>query len=157
VCYTRISRPSWFWPFHSPGKGAGEQQSDVLEVPLIPDSDLEVLQAFNGHGSTTLSAYLRLDTPQHRESAYNEFMQQMQVCLEECGSSPECRDALKEDMEIVGLYLRTNGNRGQAGLAIFSCAAEFFWRVYPLPVPLPTQVSVGPKFNLEPLKQAARA
>jgi hypothetical protein len=124
---------------------------------LIPDSDLEVLQAFKGHGSITLSAYLRLDTPKHRESAYNEFMQQMQVRLEECGSSPDCHDALKEDMEIVGLYLRTNGNRGQAGLAIFSCAAEFFWRVYPLAVPLPTQVSVGPKFNLEPLKQAARA
>jgi hypothetical protein len=147
----------WFRPSHSPGNGAGDQQSDVLEVPLIPDSDLEVLQAFNGHGSITLSAYLRLDTPKHRESAYNEFMQQMQVRLEECGSSPDCRDALKEDMEIVGLYLRTNGNRGQAGLAIFSCAAEFFWRVYPMAVPLPTQVSVGPKFNLEPLKQAARA
>jgi hypothetical protein len=147
----------WFRPSHSPGNGAGDQQSDVLEVPLIPDSDLEVLQAFNGHGSITLSAYLRLDTPKHRESAYKEFMQQMQVRLEECGSSPDCRDALKEDMEIVGLYLRTNGNRGQAGLAIFSCAAEFFWRVYPMAVPLPTQVSVGPKFNLEPLKQAARA
>ncbi len=121
---------------------------------MIPDSDLEVLQSFDGHGSITLSAYLRLDTPQHRESAYNEFIQQMQVRLAECGSSPECREALKEDMEIVDLYLRTNGNRGQVGLAIFSCAAEFFWRVYPLAVPLPTQVSVGPRFNLEPLKQA---
>jgi hypothetical protein len=122
---------------------------------LIPDSDLEVLQSFDGRGNITLSAYFRLDTPEHRESAHNEFLQQMQIRLDECGSSLECREALKEDMDIVGLYLRTNGNRGQVGLAIFSCAAEFFWRVYPLAVPLPTQVSVGPRFNLKPLRQAA--
>jgi hypothetical protein len=121
---------------------------------LIPDSDLETLQSFNGHGSITLSAYLRLDTPERRKSAYDEFLQQMNVKLEECGSKPECREALKEDMEIVGMYLRTNGRRDYEGLAIFSCAAELFWRVYPLPAPLPNQVSVGPKFDVAPLEQA---
>ena len=120
---------------------------------MIPDRDLEALQSFNGHGSITLSAYLRLDTPQHQESAYDEFVQQMNVRLDECGSEPDCRDALREDMEIVGMYLRTNGHRDYAGLAIFSCATELFWRVYPLPVPLPNRVSVGPKFDIEPLKQ----
>jgi hypothetical protein len=124
-----------------------------LEVPLIPDSDLEALQSFNGHGSTTLSAYLRLDTPERSKSAYAEFVQQMKLRLEECGHEPECLEALKEDMEIVGLYLRTNGHRNYAGLAIFSCAAELFWRVYPLPVPLPNRVSVGAKFDIAPLKQ----
>ena len=54
-------------------------------------------------------------------------------------------------MEIVGLYLKTNGHRYPPGLAIFSCAAELFWRAYPLPVAVPTQVTVGPKFDLEPL------
>lgn len=127
---------------------------EALEVPLIPDSDLEALQSFNGHGSTTLSAYLRLDTPERSKSAYDEFVQQMRLRLEECGHERECREALEEDMEIVGLYLRTNGQRNYAGLAIFSCAAELFWRVYPLPVPLPNRVSVGPKFDIAPLKQA---
>jgi len=121
---------------------------------LIPDSDLAVLQSFNGHGSFTLSAYLSLDSSEHRESAEHEFMEQMQSQLEECGSSAECLEALQEDMEIVGVYLRSNnGARRQPGLAIFSCAAELFWRVYPLPVAVPTQVCVGPKFNLEPLKE----
>lgn len=120
---------------------------------MIPDSDLEALQSFNGHGSTTLSAYLRLDTPERSKSAYAEFVQQMKLRLEECGREPECLEALKEDMEIVGLYLRTNGHRNYAGLAIFSCAAELFWRVYPLPVPLPNRVSVGAKFDIAPLKQ----
>jgi hypothetical protein len=126
-----------------------------VEVLLIPTRDVEVLQSFNSRGKITVSAYLRMDTPEHRESAVREFMQQMQVRLDECGSSPECREALKEDMEIVGLYLRTNGYRNQAGLAIFSCAAELFWRVYPLPVPVPTQVSVGPKFDVEPLREVS--
>ena len=121
---------------------------------MIPDSDLEALQSFNGHGSTTLSAYLRLDTPERRKSAYDEFVQQMKLRLDECGHEPECREALQEDMEIVGLYLRTNGHRNYAGLAIFSCAAELFWRVYPLPAPLPNRVSVGPRFDIAPLKQA---
>lgn len=121
---------------------------------MIPDRDLEVLQSFNGQGNIVLSAYLRLDTPEHRESAYSEFMQQMQMRLQECGSNQECREALKEDMEIVGVYLRTNGQRQHSGLAIFSCAAKLFWRVYPLPVPCPNQVSVGSRFNVEPLKQA---
>jgi hypothetical protein len=102
-----------------------------------------------------LSAYLRLDTPEYRASVHSEFIQQIQSRLDECGSSRECREALKEDMEIVSLYLRTNGNRNYVGLAIFSCATELFWRVYPLPVPLPNQVSVGPKFDVEPLNQAA--
>ena len=121
---------------------------------MIPDSDLDVLQSFNGHGSITLSAYLRLDTPEHRKNAYGEFVQQMEMRLDECSPKPECREALKEDMEIVGMYLRTNGRRDYAGIAIFSCAAELFWRVYPLTVPLSNQVSVGPKFDIAPLEQA---
>jgi hypothetical protein len=121
---------------------------------LIPESDLEVLKSFNGHGSIVLSVYLRLDTPENRESAHSVFMQQMQSCLDECEGSPECREALKEDMEIVGLYLRTNGHRNYIGLAIFSCAAELFWRVYPLPIPPPNQVSVGSQFDVEPLSKA---
>lgn len=137
------------------GNGAGQESvKGIVEVLLIPNRDLEVLQSFNSRGKITVSAYVRMDTPEHRESAVSEFMQQMQSRLDECGSGPECREALKEDMEIVGLYLKTNGHRDQVGLAIFSCAAELFWRVYPLPIALPSQVSVGPEFDLEPLKRA---
>jgi hypothetical protein len=118
---------------------------------LIPDNDLVALQSFDSHGRTTLSAYLQLDTPQRRESAYDEFARQMQQSLDECDPQPECREAIKEDMEIVGLYLRTNGHRHHAGLAIFSCAAELFWRAYPLSLPVPTQVTVGSRFHVEPL------
>ena len=123
---------------------------------MIPVSDLDVLRSFNGRGSTTLSAYLRLDSPELQQSAYDEFIKQVQLQLDECDSPKECREALKEDMEIVGIYLRTNGHRAHPAVAIFSCAAELFWRVYPLPLALPFRVSVGSKFDIEPLKQLAR-
>ena len=121
---------------------------------MIPDSDLALLQSFTGNGHITLSAYLRLDTPQLRDSAYDDFVRATEACLDECNPQQECREAIKEDVEIVGLYLKTNGHRRPAGVAIFSCAAELFWRVYPLEALPLTQVSVGPRFNLEPLVQA---
>jgi hypothetical protein len=121
---------------------------------LIPDNDLEMLRTFRSRGGITLSAYLRLDTPQRREAAHDDFVQEVLVRLDECNPQPECREAIKEDVEIVELYLQTNGHRCHPALALFSCAAELFWRAYPLSDPVPTQISVGPGFNLEPLTQA---
>jgi hypothetical protein len=121
---------------------------------LIPDNELEVLRSFDGHGQTTLSVYLRLDTPQLRESAYDRFVAEVQARLDERSAQPEYREAIKEDVEIVGLYLKTNGHRRHVGLAIFSCASALFWRAYPLSTPVPTKVVVGPKFDLDPLNGA---
>ncbi len=123
---------------------------------MIPERDLELLRSFDSRESVALSVYLRLDTPAYRDSAYDVFLQQVQAHLDECGAAEECRRALQEDVEIVGLYLKTNGHRQHAGLAIFSCAAELFWRAYPLRVPVPNQVTVGPRFDLSPLRQVAR-
>ena len=120
---------------------------------MIPHSDLEALKSFDTRGSIALSAYLRLDTPEHRATAYERFVQLVQDRLEECGPDPECREALQEDMEVVGFYLKTNGHRHHAALAIFSCAAELFWRAYPLPTPVPTQVAVGSGFDVTPLSE----
>lgn len=122
---------------------------------MIPDKEVKALESFNGRGNAVLSAYLPLDTIEHRQLAYENFLELAHRRLEECGSRADCREALGEDIEIVGLYLKGNGHRQNRGLAIFSCAAELFWRAYPLPVPVSTQVSVGPHFDLEPLKQVA--
>jgi hypothetical protein len=124
---------------------------------LIPERDLALLDSFNGHGHVMLSAYLQLDTPPHRQAAVEEFMRQAQARLEECGPRADCRKEIEEDIEIVSLYLKTNGHRRQPGLAIFSCAAELFWRAYPLPQPVPTRVVIGPRFDLDPLRAVARS
>jgi hypothetical protein len=122
---------------------------------VIPDKELKVLESFDGRGKVVLSAYLPLDTPEHRQLAYEDFLKLAHRRLAECGARVDCRDAIGEDIEIVGLYLKSNGHRKNRGLAIFSCAAELFWRAYPLPVPVSAQVSVGPHFDLDPLKQVA--
>lgn len=122
---------------------------------MIPAGDLELLRTFDSRGRITLTAYLSLDTPKRRQSAYDDFVQHMRARLDECGSDRECREAIQEDMEIVGLYLKGNGHRRARAVALFSCAAELFWRAYPLTVPVPTQVTVGTSFDLGPLVHAA--
>lgn len=122
---------------------------------MIPDKEVKVLESFNGRGNIVLSAYLPLDTPEHRQLAYENFLKLAHRRLEECGSRADCREAIGEDIEIVGLYLKSNGHRQNRGLAIFSCATELFWRAFPLPVPVPAQVSVGHRFDLEPLREVA--
>jgi hypothetical protein len=126
----------------------------VAEVVLIPDGDLEALKSFDSEGSLALSVYLPLDTPQSRESAHDEFVRQVEIQLAECQAQPDCRKAVREDIEIVSLYLKTNGHRRHAGLAIFSCAPKFFWRAYPLPMAIPLQIRAGQKFDGEPLAKA---
>ena len=125
------------------------------EVSLISERDLEVLESFRRDGQIMLTAYLNLNSLEHREAAYQDFVKLAEKRLEECGQRAECREAIREDMEIVGLYLKTNGHRHHAGLAIFSCASELFWRAYPLPRPVATEVSVGPRFEVEPLREIA--
>lgn len=98
-----------------------------------------------------LSVYLPLDTPQSREAAHDEFMRQVEIQLAECHAEPDCRKAVKEDIEIISLYLRTNGHRRHAGLAIFSCAPKFFWRAYPLPAAPPFHIAAGKRFDVDPL------
>jgi len=98
----------------------------VAEVVLIPDGDLEALKSFDSEGSLALSVYLPLDTPQSRESAHDEFVRQVEIQLAECQAQPDCRKAVREDIEIVSLYLKTNGHRRHTGLAIFSCAPSSF-------------------------------
>jgi hypothetical protein len=123
----------------------------VAEVVLIPDGDLETLKSFESDGPLVLSVYLPLNTPQSRETVHEEFVRQVEIQLAECQAQPDCRKAVKEDIEIVSLYLRTNGHRRHAGLAIFSCAPRFFWRAYPLPVAVPLHIAAGQRFDLEPL------
>ncbi len=121
---------------------------------IIPAEELEALRRFQGDSHLAVSVYLNLDSPEQRQAAYEEFMRQMQIRLEECGARKDCREAVEEDIEIVRLYLKTNGQRRFRGVAIFSCAPEFFWRAYPLPVPVSTQVTIGRRLDLGPLEHA---
>ncbi len=120
---------------------------------MISDRELDVLRAFNSRGHNLLSVYLPLDTSARRQAAYEKFVQQVRLCLDDREPKPTLRGIVQEDIEIASLYISCNANRCGAGLAIFSCASELFWRAYSLPVPIPTRVAVGPRFDIEPLLQ----
>ncbi|MBN1660405.1 MAG: hypothetical protein JXA93_18545 [Anaerolineae bacterium] len=126
---------------------------------MIASRDLDLLESFDGNGNVLLTAYLQLDTPEHRRAAYGEFLKLARARLDADDEQSEYRQALEEDIEIVGLYLRTNGHgaRRHPGLAIFSCAARLFWRAYPLPVALANRVEVGRHFDVQPLKEIVHA
>jgi len=126
---------------------------------LIADRDLELLESFDGNGNVLLTTYLQVDTPEQCNRAYQEFLRLARARLDACEHKAECRQALEEDIEIVGLYLKTNGHgaRRYPGVAIFSCAARLFWRAYPLPVAVGNQVEIGRRFDVQPLKEIARA
>ena len=124
---------------------------------MIPVAELETLESFDSNGHLVLSVYVCLDALQCQDHSYGDFIQQMTKQLAGCNARPECREAIKEDIEIVGLYLKANGHRRHAGLAMFSCAARYFWRAYPLPAAVPTRVTAGRKFDLEPLQQLMQA
>ena len=121
---------------------------------MISDRELDVLRAYDNRGHNLLSVYLRLDTSARRQAAYERFVQQVRDCLDNRDPPPGLREIIQEDIEIASLYINCNANRCGAGLAIFSCASELFWRAYSLPIPIPSQVAVGPRFDIEPLLQA---
>ena len=120
---------------------------------MISDRELDVPKAYGNRGHNLLSVYLRLDTSARRQAATDQFVQQVRACLDSHDPPPVLREIIQEDIEIVSVYLSSNAERCGAGLAIFSCASELFWRAYSLPLPVPTQVAVGPRFDIEPLLQ----
>ena len=120
---------------------------------MISDRELDVLKAYDNRGHNLLSVYLRLDTSARRQAANDQFVQQVRACLDNHDPPPMLREIIQEDIEIVSVYISSNAKRCGAGLAIFSCASELFWRAYSLPLPVPTQVAVGPRFDIDPLLQ----
>jgi len=117
---------------------------------VISEKELKTLKEFDGRDSLALSVYLRLDTPEKKRSAYETFRRQIAPHLH--GNGTEA--ALREDLDLVKLYLQTNGGKRGVGLAIFSCAGRLFWRAYQLPVPVPDQVELGSTFDVQPLEEA---
>ena len=118
------------------------------------NEDLETLTHFTSNDHPTISIYLDLSTPQRKKDPYPYFLCALsQILAGGTESKRELEEALKEDIELVNLYLRTNGSRQSEGVAIFSCAGEYFWRAYRLPIPIPDQVYIGSTFNLQPLHE----
>lgn len=113
--------------------------------------ELDILSQFTAQNGLALSVYLDLRSTHAQQRAADTARHLIQAHLKESGIGDEAMEALQEDLDVIRLYLTTNGGRDAEGVAMFSCAAELFWRVYPLSAPVSNVVHVGPRFNVRPL------
>ena len=129
------------------------RHSDNTPTP----ADLDILDKYSSPNGLAVSVYLDLESLPEPDTA-NQLLEQLaEAQKRELGMDEESWDSLQEDLDIIRLYLKTNGNRRAKGVAIFCCASEFFWRVYSLPTPIPTHMHVGPRLDTADLVLLSRA
>jgi hypothetical protein len=130
-----------------------KKDSDSTPTP----ADLEVLDKYNSPAGLAVSVYLDLESLPEPDTATQLLEELAEAQKRELGMDQASWDSLQEDLDIIRLYLRTNGNRHARGVAIFCCASEYFWRVYPLPTPIPTHMHIGPRLDTAHLALLSRA
>jgi hypothetical protein len=140
-------------PVIQAGKTMMRKESDQTPTP----ADLQVLENYRCSEGLAVSVYLDLESLPNPDAA-NELLEEMaQAEKEKLGMDSETWASLREDLDIIRLYLKTNGNRNTPGVAIFCCAGEYFWRAYPLPTPVPTRMHIGPRLDTADLVLLTKA
>jgi hypothetical protein len=125
----------------------------------LTSTDLAVLNQYSCPSGLAVSVYLDLESLPERDTATRLLQQLAEAQKQELGMDQDAWNTLQEDLDIIRLYLKTNGNRQAPGVAIFCCASEYFWRAYPLSRPIPTHMHIGPRLDtahLVLLTQAAQ-
>ena len=120
-------------------------------------ADLEVLDQYSSPDGLAISVYLDLESLPETNTATQLLEQLAETQKRELGIDQESWDSLQEDLDIIRLYLKTNGNRHARGVAIFCCASEYFWRAYPLSTPIPTHMHIGSRLDTAHLVLLSRA
>jgi hypothetical protein len=108
---------------------------------FVPD-DLRELATIETR-SPMLSVYLNVDPTEHSTDEYRLKLRQMLKRVEE--------DAVAEDISAVSRFFNHQYDWSGRGVAVFSCAAESFWRTYSLAIPVASGVTVARKPYIWPL------
>jgi peptide chain release factor subunit 1 len=106
---------------------------------MFNESDLQELLEFNAPDSV-LSVYLNTDPSSGNADAYKLRLRNM---LKEVD--------LPEDVARIEHFFNTEFDWSGRGIAIFSCAAEDFFRAYPLAIAVHDLVQVGDSPSVKPL------
>jgi hypothetical protein len=122
----------------------------------LSSEDLDTLATFESDGQPALSIYLDLTTAAKRNVIGETFQDMIERRIEKEGMQRHRQRKLQEDMTIVQRYLQNGNSPYGPGVVIFSCASHLFWRAFILPVAVTDQVDIGPRFNLEPLREAMK-
>lgn len=110
---------------------------------MFTDQDLSELVEFRSSESAVLSVYLNVDPTQQASEKYKLTLRAL---LKEVAD--EARPA---DVEAVERFFDFEYDWQGKGVAVFSCAAEDFWRSYSLAVPVHNYAYVSHRPYIKPL------
>lgn len=109
---------------------------------MIDENELRNLAQFQAE-RPILSVYLDVDPTRHTSEEYLLSLRHMLKQAE--------GQAAPEDIQAVQRYFEHEYDWSGRGVAIFSCAAADFWRVYILPLPVASGVTVARRPYISPL------
>jgi len=110
---------------------------------MFSRKDLQELAEYKGTGAPVLSLYLNVDPSQHTTDEYKLALRQLLR-----GASAHAAEA---DIAAVERYFDLEYDWSGRGVAVFSCAADKFWRTFSMAVPVADHVFVSPKPYVTPL------
>lgn len=118
-------------------------------MPVLTETAIRELAAFRSSGPPVVSCYLDVDG--RRQVRPQDYEHRLDALLREASASdPKASPA---DLEVIATYVRNGFDRsGVRGLAMFSCVADRFWQVLPLPVPVSNSLTVNSSPAVEPLE-----
>ena len=112
---------------------------------MLSESDLRELLEFTAP-HPVLSVYLNTVPTEGNADAYKLRLRTM---LKEV--------QLPNDISVIEHYINHEYDWSGRSVAIFSCAAKGFWRVYPLAIAVPNQIYLGDRPAVKPLAGALDA
>jgi peptide chain release factor subunit 1 len=115
---------------------------------MFGERDLKELAAYEPSASM-ISLYLNLDP---REQSSDEYRLELRRLLKQASAA-----ASREDVEAVQAFFNHEYDWSGRGVAVFSCEADGFWRVYPLAVPVASAVTVANRPYVWPLAALVEA
>ena len=110
---------------------------------MINESQLQELARLQSKGAPILSLYLNTDLTQQPKEKCRLVLREL---LERVRSSVSDQDAAR-----IEKFFDQEYDWKARSIAIFSLATEGFWRIYPLALPIASEVHAGARVHLRPL------
>lgn len=112
---------------------------------MISERELQELAGFESKGSAVLSLFLNTDLKQQPKEQCKLVLRNL---LEQVGGP-----ASEKDVAKVERFFELEYDWQARSVAVFSLAERKLWRVYPLMVPVTSDVHIGDRLYLKPLTQ----
>jgi peptide chain release factor subunit 1 len=124
----------------------------MLERPPVTRDDVNRLASHTSPRAMT-SCYLDVDGAHY--ARHQDLARATESVLRRARERINGDASLQADLDRIGDLVRSGLDRTTTrGLAVFSCEAEGFWEVLPLPSPVPSHVVVGYSPAVGPLEVA---